>query len=149
MRRHVAAECMRRDRSRRPVTADAVKKAVHDEWKRKFIMTSVYVFAVAVIAFGLWWGFTHISFPVREEESSTDVPSENVVVDAADQKAEVNAALSDDSIEEHGHDTRNEEQEMSDVHQQDASVVSKEKAAESIDAAALEDLFNEAFDLLQ
>lgn len=147
--RHVAAECMRRDRSRRPVTADAVKKAVHDEWKRKFIMTSVYVFAVAVIAFGLWWGFTHISFPVREEESSTDVPSENVVVDAADQKAEVNAALSDDSIEEHGHDTRNEEPEMSDVHQQDASVVSKEKAAESIDAAALEDLFNEAFDLLQ
>ena len=142
--RHVAAICMRRDRSRRPVTAEAVRKAVHDEWKRKFNMTFVYVLAVVAIAFGLWWGFTHISFPVREEESSTDVPSENVVVDAADQKTESDSTGRTEQTEEVIH-----EEESHDVQDAGTSTVSKEKAAESIDAAALEDLFNEAFDLLQ
>jgi serine/threonine protein kinase len=147
--RHVAAECMRRDRSRRPVTADAVKKAVHDEWKRKFNMTAVYISAIAAIAFGLWWSITHISFPMREETPSIDMPSENVFINDAEQNTGANPSIPEKHIEYSGHDSKIGEPDVNMVQESDTTPVLKEKAAESIDAAALEDLFNEAFDQLQ
>ena len=147
--RHVASKCMRRDRSRRPATADAVRRAVHDEWKRKFIMTAVYISAIAAIAFGLWWSITHISFPVREETPSIDMPSENVVINDAEQNTGANPSVPEKHIEYSGHDSNIGEPDVNMVQESDAIPVLKEKAAESIDAAALEDLFNEAFDQLQ
>ena len=122
---------------------------LHDEWKRKFNMTAVYISAIAAIAFGLWWSITHISFPVREDTPSIEMPSENVFINDAEQNTGVNPSISEKHIEYSGHDSKIGEPDVNMVQESDTTPVLKEKAAESIDAAALEDLFNEAFDQLQ
>lgn len=132
--RHVASRCMKRDRALRPGTAGEVKTAVLNEWKRRTMLFLVSLFVVLSVSVGLWMVFAHVLQVFDEialpSEVQTALPSEMQPVSTELSEEPV---LDQEKIESVS--ANNEHISGSD---------SKEKAAESIDAAALEDLFNEA-----
>lgn len=123
--RHVTARCMARDRDRRYSTASDVKAAVHSAGRYRLFRALSYVVPAFLAAVGLWWLFENVELPAGNEtvtETEVVIPSDTVAADGA---VPVHAPV-----------------------QESVPAIEGKKAAESIDAAALEDLFNEASDML-
>lgn len=132
--RHVASRCMKRDRALRPGTAGEVKTAVLNEWKRRTMLFLVSLFVALGVSVGLWMVFAYVlQVPdeiVLPSEVQTELPSEMQPVGT-----ELSEELVSDQEKTENVPAKSEPESGSDT---------IEKAAESIDAAALEDLFNEA-----
>lgn len=125
--RHVAARCMARDRDRRYRTAEEVKKAVFTAGRRRFVHTFTTLICCVMAVAGLWilWQEIDIPVPLESSEAVTEMPD---TLDVGLPSAPM------------------PEQQSVSLPEQSSPV--NENAAESIDAAALEDLFNEASDML-
>jgi len=134
--RHVTAKCMVRDRDRRYSTASDVKAAVHSAGRYRLFRTLSYAVPAFLAAVGLWWLFKNVELPAGDDA----VNGEEVVMPSDTVAAEGAAPVlvpQKESVPE----------SVTETEEVPASIDGK-KAAESIDAAALEDLFNEASDML-
>lgn len=119
--RGVAARCIRRDRNRRYPNAMDVKKGIRLYSRRRALRHFMMLSVVLLAAFGLYW--------LKESEPSvaTDPIPDAVLPDTLQTPSEVSLPLP---------------QPSSDQPRQ------KEKAAESIDPATLDNLFEEASEII-
>lgn len=122
--RHVSGKCIRRDRSRRYASASDVKEAVLREGRRRAVVNMLYAVAAVAAAAVIWWVAVNVDLP---EKVSVEVQAEDAVIPEVHQPAPPSEPA---------------------VEKESQPLQVKEKATESIDAAALEDLFNEASDML-
>ena len=143
--RYVASCCMRRDRERRPASAADVRKAMKNLWKRDLVLAFTFVSVAVVLVFGIWWCVSSFDFTKQEDNhvmpaemgavSTSELSSDGLLpadmVSPAEDKTE-KPVVQDRTADEDGRPVG----------------ADKEKAAEPIDAATLDDLFEEASDLL-
>jgi len=133
---HVASICMRRDRERRPATAAEVMKAMNNLWKRNLVLTVAYTCILVAVASGVWWCAGNIGIPrIPDQPEDTPAYEEHNTAMPAEKEEPVAESETGPAVEQ---EPETAEKVFSD----------NEKATESIDAAALEDLFNEASDML-
>lgn len=143
---HVTARCMARNREKRYSDASEVKAAVHSAGRyRLFRILSIAV-PVFLAAVGLWWLFRNVGLPVRYEaatETEVVMPSDTLEEGSdAGVDREVHAPVREPVLKkEPVHESVSEKETI-------PAAADERKAAESIDAAALEDLFNEASEML-
>lgn len=139
--RHISAKCIRRDRNRRYASAADVKKAVLREGSRRIGMAALYAVASAVLAACIWWLVVNVDFPEKvnvvrqvEDTVSPDVqqPAPGVDTSAGNDVSGVSPEYSSQPV----------------VETASQPVQKEDKDYEAIDAAALEELFDEASDML-
>ena len=120
--RHVASRCMRRDARKRYGTASDVKNAVLDEGRRRVFRYVGLILLAAFVSFGLMSAYQFLVRPLPDpvvQETQTEPVEEmkdSLVVPVEVRKEEVKKSAT------------------------------KEEAADTLDAAALDDLFKEALE---
>lgn len=156
--RHVTAKCMARDRERRYSTAAEVKAAVHSAWRYRMLRALSYAVPALLAAVGLWWLFGNVELQVRDDrvtETEVVMPSDTLAADGtAEMKREAQSLDPEDVMVQEPvmkkgpeHESVSEKETIPAAAEK-RKVADERKAAESIDAAALEDLFNEASEML-